>query len=47
MTPQDKHEPKPNSAKANIDQMLPGGGEMGVRIRSFDWSKTALGAFEA
>src|SRR5262245_4496084 len=29
-----------------IPEFLSGGGEMGRRIRAFDWSKTALGSFD-
>ena len=32
-----------NSSKASVDHVLVGGGEMGGRIRAFDWAKTPLG----
>jgi two-component system sensor histidine kinase VicK len=35
--------PETESVKAAYQQYLQGGGEMGERIRSFNWSKTALG----
>lgn len=34
------------SKESNIDQFIVGGGEMGTRIRDFDWSKTPLGSPE-
>jgi signal transduction histidine kinase len=38
---------KPSSTKsATIPEFLAGGGEMGERIREFDWSKTSLGPVE-
>ncbi|MGE5374754.1 MAG: PAS domain S-box protein, partial [Bacteroidota bacterium] len=35
------------STSTRIEHLLPGGGEMGGRIRSFDWSKTPLGPIPA
>jgi hypothetical protein len=34
---------KVNSGSKDADSFLSGGGEMGERIRAFDWSKTPLG----
>jgi len=32
--------------KVSLTDWVPGGGEMGERIRAFDWSKTAIGSAE-
>jgi signal transduction histidine kinase len=32
---------------AQLNELMPGGGELGELIRQFDWSKTPLGAMEA
>ena len=34
------------AGKVSLTDWLPGGGEMGERIRAFDWSKTAIGSAE-
>lgn len=35
-----------SQSSSRIAAAFPGGGEMGARIRAFDWSKSPLGAFE-
>ena len=41
------HDPRVAANTPNAPAWLAGGGEMGARIRAFDWSRTALGPPEA